>query len=112
MTCAVPRGAPATLSRSSSGRPIPRPNGSELARGRHSSYPDNYPVDVKFGVVVDVEASRSIRQAEVGAAGTMIERTEDRFGLKPERRAADTAYGSGLCGGEVVDGGPLGGRRR
>jgi hypothetical protein len=29
---------------------------------------------VKFGVV-DVEASRSIRQAEVGAAKTMIERT-------------------------------------
>src|SRR3982074_496371 len=99
MTCAVPRGAPATLSRSSSGRPIPRPNGSELARGRHSSHPHNYPVDVKFGVVVDVEASRSIRQAEVGAAGTMIERTEDRFGLKPERRAADTAHRRGLGGG-------------
>ena len=35
-----------------------------------------------------------IRQAEVGAAKTMIERTEERFGLKPERLAADTAYGS------------------
>jgi len=33
---------------------------------------------VKFGVIVDVEASRSIRQAEVGAAKTMIERTEER----------------------------------
>ena len=30
--------------------------------------------DVKFGVIVDVEASRSIRQAEVGAAKTMIAR--------------------------------------
>jgi len=49
---------------------------------------------VKFGVIVDVEASRSIRQAEVGAAKTMIERTEERFGLKPERLAADTAYGA------------------
>ena len=49
---------------------------------------------MKFGVIVDVEASRSIRQAEVGAARTMIERTEDRFGLKPERFAADTAYGA------------------
>jgi hypothetical protein len=39
-------------------------------------------IDVKFGVVVDVEASRSIRQAEVGAAKTMIERTEERFGLR------------------------------
>ena len=37
---------------------------------------------------------RAIRQAEVGAAKTMIDRTEDRFGLKPARLAADTAYGS------------------
>src|SRR5579863_8637579 len=36
----------------------------------------------------------AIRQAEVGAAKTMIERTEERFGLKPERLAADTAYGA------------------
>src|SRR4249919_3308957 len=58
------------------------------------AYADNYLVDVKFGVIVDVEASRAIRQAEVGAAKTMIERTQERFGLKPERLAADTAYGS------------------
>jgi transposase len=58
------------------------------------AYSDNYLIDVKFGVIVDVEASRAIRQAEVGAAKTMIERTEERFGLKPERLAADTAYGS------------------
>jgi DDE family transposase len=55
---------------------------------------DNYLIDVKFGIIMDVEASRAIRQAEVGAAATMIERTEERFGLKPERLAADTAYGS------------------
>jgi transposase len=58
------------------------------------AYADNYLIDVKFGVIVDVEASRAIRQAEVGAAKTMIDRTEERFGLKPERLAADTAYGS------------------
>ena len=58
------------------------------------AYADNYLVDVKFGVIVDVEASRAIRQAEVGAAKTMIGRTAERFGLKPERLAADTAYGS------------------
>ena len=58
------------------------------------AYADNYLVDVKFGVIVDVEASRAIRQAEVGAAKTMIGRTEERFGLKPERLAADSAYGS------------------
>jgi hypothetical protein len=58
------------------------------------AYANNSLVDVKFGVIVDVEASRAIRQAEVGAAKTMIGRTEERFGLKPEHLAADTAYGS------------------
>src|SRR3954471_14652115 len=58
------------------------------------AYADNYLIDVKFGIIVDVEATRAIRQAEVGAAKTMIERTEERFGLKPEHLAADTAYGS------------------
>ena len=45
-------------------------------------------------MIVDVEASRAIRQAEVGAARTMLERTEERFGLKPQRLAADSAYGA------------------
>ena len=35
-----------------------------------------------------------MRQAEVGAARTMLERTADRFDFKPERLAADSAYGS------------------
>src|SRR5512136_3397176 len=59
------------------------------------AYANNYLIDVKFGVIVDVEASRAIRQAEVGAAKTMIERTEQRFAIKPQRLAGDTAYGSG-----------------
>src|SRR5438045_4091829 len=58
------------------------------------AYSDNYLIDVKFGIILDVEASRAIRQAEVGAAKPMIERTEDRFGLKPERLVGDTAYGA------------------
>lgn len=58
------------------------------------AYADNYLIDVKYGIIVDVEASRAIRQAEVGAAKTMIERTEERFDLKPDHLAADTAYGS------------------
>ena len=59
------------------------------------AYADNYLVDVKSGIIVDVEASRAIRQAEVGAAKTMIERAEQRFDIKPKWLAADTAYGSG-----------------
>jgi len=58
------------------------------------AYADNYLIDVKFGIIVDVEASRAIRRAEVGAAKTMIERAEERFDLKPQYLAADTAYGS------------------
>jgi len=58
------------------------------------AYADNYLIDVKFGIIVDVEASRAIRQAEVGAAKKMIERTEQRFDIKPAYLAADTAYGS------------------
>src|SRR6201993_263581 len=58
------------------------------------AYADNYLIDVKFGIIVDVEASRAIRQAEVGASQIMIERTEACFGIKPVYLAADTAYGS------------------
>src|SRR5438046_8653122 len=57
------------------------------------AYADNYLIDVKCGIIMDVEASRAIRQAEVGASQTMIERTEARFCIKPEWLAADTAYG-------------------
>ena len=58
------------------------------------AYADNYLIDVKCGIIVDVEASRAIRQAEVGTAKMMIERTKACFGLKPVCLAADTAYGS------------------
>ena len=59
------------------------------------AYANNYLIDVKFGIIMDVEASRAIRQAEVGASQAMLERTEARFGIKPQRLAGDTAYGSG-----------------
>ena len=58
------------------------------------AYANNYLIDAQHGIIVDVEASRAIRQAEVGASRTMIDRTERRFGLRPEWLAADTAYGS------------------
>ena len=58
------------------------------------AYADNYLIDVKFGIIMDVEASRAVRQAEVGASQTMIKRTEACFGIKPEWLVGDTAYGS------------------
>jgi transposase len=39
------------------------------------AYATNYLIDLDHAVIVDVEASRAIRQAEVGSARTMIERT-------------------------------------
>ena len=58
------------------------------------AYATNYLIDLDHAVIVDVEATRAIRQAEVGSARTMIARTQDRFGLWPARLAADSAYGS------------------
>ena len=58
------------------------------------AYSTNYLIDLDNAVIVDVEASTAVRQAEVTAARTMIERVQDRFKLWPERLAADTAYGS------------------
>ena len=66
------------------------------------AYATNYLIDMDHAVIVDVEASRAIRQAEVGAARAMIERTHDRLGLWPERLAADSAYGSAEMLGWLV----------
>jgi transposase len=66
------------------------------------AYAANYLIDLDHAVIVDVEASRAIRQAEVGATRTMIDRTQDRFGLDPERLAADAAYGSAEMLGWLV----------
>ena len=67
------------------------------------AYADNYLIDLKVAIIVDVEATRAIRQAEVGAARTMIARTEDCLGLCPERLAADSAYGSAEMLGWLVN---------
>ncbi len=58
------------------------------------AYSTNYLIDLKHAVIVDVEASTAIRQAEVTACKTMIVRAKERFDLHPGRLAADTAYGS------------------
>lgn len=58
------------------------------------AYATNYLIDLDHAVIVDVEASTAVRQAEVTAARTMIERAREQHGLSPNRLAADTAYGS------------------
>ena len=58
------------------------------------AYCDNYLIDLKCAIIVDVEPTTAVRQAEVTAARTMIARTANTFGLEPQRLAADTGYGS------------------
>ena len=65
----------------------------------------NYLIDTENGIVVDVEATPARTYDEVAAARTMIERTEERMGLKPQRLAADTAYGTGKFLGWLVGAG-------
>ena len=48
-------------------RPIQPHNTGAMRGPAFFAYADNYLIDVKFGVIMDVEASRAIRQAEVGA---------------------------------------------
>jgi hypothetical protein len=65
----------------------------------------NYLIDMENAVIVDVEATPARTYDEVAAARTMIERTEERMGLKPQRLAADTAYGTGKFLGWLVGAG-------
>ena len=58
------------------------------------AYADNYLIDLKCAVIMDVEPTTAVRQAEVPAAKTMIARTAERIGVEPARLAADTGYGS------------------
>src|ERR1700684_281676 len=58
------------------------------------AYSTNYLVDVRYGVIVDVEATSAHRPKEVDATRTMINRVERRFDIKPKRLIGDMAYGS------------------
>ena len=58
------------------------------------AYSTNYLIDVKHAVIMDVEASTAVRQAEVTAAKRMIERVHDDLGIWPRKLIGDTGYGS------------------
>jgi transposase len=57
------------------------------------AYCTNYLIDLKHAVIMDVEATTAVRQAKVTAQRIMLDRTQERFGLWPERLAADSGYG-------------------
>jgi hypothetical protein len=67
------------------------------------AYSDNYLIDLKHAVIMDVEATTAIRQAEVGAAKTMLDRTVEQFDVAPSRLVADGGYGSAEMVGWLVD---------
>ncbi len=66
------------------------------------AYSTNYLIDVDHAIIVDVEATTAIRQAEVLAAKRMIERSMERFDLYPARLLGDSAYGSAEMLGWLV----------
>jgi len=66
------------------------------------AYSTNYLIDVENAIIVDVEATTAIRQAEVLAAKRMIERSIERFELYPARLMGDSAYGSAEMLGWLV----------
>jgi transposase len=67
------------------------------------AYSTNYLVDLDNAVIVDVDATAPIRQAETGVVKEMIARTRERFGLHPDQLVADTAYGSAPMLGWLVN---------
>ena len=67
------------------------------------AYSTNYLIDLKAGIIVDVEASAVNKTAEVDATKAMIERVEDKFGMKPDRLVGDTNYGTAAMLGWLVD---------
>src|SRR4030095_8957366 len=55
----------------------------------------NYLIDNEHAIIVDVEPTPARTFDEVRSTATMLDRTKARFGIKPKRLAADTAYGTG-----------------
>jgi hypothetical protein len=58
---------------------------------------------LKNAVIMDVEATTAVRQAEVGATKTMIDRTAEQFDITPSRLVGDAGYGSAEMVGWLVD---------
>lgn len=60
------------------------PQGGDVVATREAAfyaYSTNCLIDLDHAVIVDVEATTSVRQAEVTAQRRMIERTKQRFGI-------------------------------
>jgi hypothetical protein len=67
------------------------------------AYSTNYLIDLKAGIIIDVEATTVNKTAEVQATRAMIERVEHKLEMKPSRFVGDTNYGSAAMLGWLVD---------
>jgi len=67
------------------------------------AYCTNYLIDLKAGIIVDVEPSAVNKTAEVEATKTMLDRVEDKYDMKPDRLVGDTNYGSASMLSWLVD---------
>ncbi len=66
------------------------------------AYSTNYLVDLENAIIVDVEPTAPIRQAEVSAALDMVDRVQEIFGIYPEKFVGDGAYGNAETLGWLV----------
>ncbi len=92
------RGVPAELSRTDPAAAW----SARMARGRFG-YALNLLIDTPSGVAIEVEATPARSAAEVDAGRVMLAHAADRFGFRPKRVAADTAYGSAAFLAFVLD---------
>jgi IS5 family transposase len=67
------------------------------------AYGVNYLIDTDAAVIIDVQATPARISKEVASTRTMIERTAQRLGLRPQWITADKAYGTGTLLGWLVD---------
>ena len=66
-------------------------------------YSTNYMIDIENNIILDVAASPSTNKLEVATTKTMIERIESNYGISPKRLMGNTAYGSAVNLGFLVE---------
>ena len=67
------------------------------------AYSTNYLVDTDHGIIMDVESTTANRTQEAESTKTMVDRVENRFGIKPKRLIGDTAYGTAAMLNWIVE---------
>ncbi|WP_239807476.1 IS1182 family transposase [Croceicoccus hydrothermalis] len=96
------REAPAQISRTD-------PAAAWAARGGRAKfgYAFNLLIDTPVGVAIEVEATPARSATEVDAGQIMLTHAAQRFGFRPKRVAADTAYGGAPFLAFVIDHGTV-----